>query len=192
MTNINAGDVRLQVIGEYGGTIRASGVRRQIIVGIPPALVPIHVGDVRRQVIGAHGGTIRAGDVRRQAIVIPIVLASDIRRQIIGLPMGIARAADLRVQVITVPVPIIDINLDSKIKDVLTFETLNGGTIESLTNVRGGQNYVTPPFVSIIQRDISIQQIDDGFGGIVGDVLGAAAQISESFVLLLFASGLHF
>ena len=29
-------------------------------------------------------------------------------------------------------------------------------------------------------------------GGVVGDVLGAAAQISESFILLLFASGLHF
>lgn len=28
-------------------------------------------------------------------------------------------------------------------------------------------------------------------GGIVGDVLGAAAQISETFILILFASGLH-
>ena len=43
----------------------------------------------------------------------------------------------------------------------------------------------------IIPNAIFLIWVRRKIGGIVGDVLGAAAQISESFVLLLFASGFH-
>lgn len=59
-------------------------------------------------------------------------------------------------------------NLDSKISDLLTYQTLLAGTIASLTGEDPGSLYSYNPSVSILEPLIWEIQIPDGLGGYLG------------------------
>jgi hypothetical protein len=64
---------------------------------------------------------------------------------------------------------ITNINLDTILTDGLTYATLELGTIAFLSQINPGTNYITRPYIDVVEPAIAGLNIADGLGGIKGD-----------------------
>ena len=69
-------------------------------------------------------------------------------------------------------------NINSVLSSVLNFSNVTVGTINSISTLNNGYGYTTLPTVTVVEEEVSVQEISDGAGGFKGQ----NAIISPSYV----------